>query len=184
MKYLSPVINHVHNNLNTHISIRLSGGRYSFPAKETTNLDFDIMSCASNYERDDLFSAIRSNYIAVDVLMLKDGQYVKVGEYSTEEVGRVRNTSKAKATNPTKAEDIAKRIGITVKDSDDSVIKEPTKTESISKVEQVAEPVLDPIKAINDVKPRKYADSTKKSVQASKESVLESIKEKNTEKGK
>lgn len=183
MGYLSPVINHVHNNLNTHISIRLSGGRYSFPAKETTKLDFDIMSCASNYERDDLFSAIRSKYISIDVLMLKNGKYVKVGEYSAEEAGRVRNISKAKDTNTIKAADIASRIGITVKDSDDSVIKEPTKTESINKVEQADKPALDPVKVINDVKPRKAVDITKKSVQTSKESVLDSMKE-NTEKGK
>ena len=168
MNYLSPVINHVHNKLNTHITLRLNGGRYSLPAKETTKLDFDIMSLATGPERSDLFSALASKYIAVDILVLKDGKYDKVGAYEVADANVTKKAVQVKS-NPVKAADIANRMGIAVKSSDDSVVKESTKAESIAKVEEKVEPALDPVKEIN--KPRG------KQAPKKEESVLDNVKE-------
>ena len=173
MNYLSPVINHVHNKLNTHITLRLNGGRYSLPAKETTKLDFDIMSKATGPERSDLFSALASKYIAVDILVLKDGKYAKVGEYEVADVTVTKKTVQVKP-NPVKTTDIANRMGIAVKSYDDSVVKETTKVESIDKVAEKDEPSLDPVKEIN--KPR-GKQIPKKEVAPVKESVLDNVKE-------
>lgn len=177
MNYLSPVINHVHNKLNTHITLRLNGGRYSLPAKTTTKLDFDIMSLATGTERSDLFGALVSKYIAVDILVLKDGKYDKVGEYEVTDSNVIKKTVQIKP-NPVKTTDIANRMGIAVKSSDDSVVKETTKVGSIDKVEEKEEPALDPVKEIN--KPR-VKQTPKKEVTPVKESVLDNVKENSKE---
>lgn len=169
MNYLSPVINHIHNRLNTHITLKLNGGRYSLPAKETTRLDFDIMSLATGTERHDLFSAISSRYIAVDIMVLKDGDYVKVGEYEVADSGIATKKIVKVKSNPVKSDDIANRMGITVKKADENIIKEATKSESIAKVEEKVEPALDPVKEIN--KPRG------KQIPKKEESVLDNVKE-------
>lgn len=162
MNYLSPVINHVHNNLNAHLTLKLHGGRYSLPAKETTKLDFDIMSLACGSERSDLFNAIVSKYITVDVLVLKDGEYTKVGEYCAEEAGKaIRKAVKT----PVKTVDtvkIAEKMGITV-DKQEPVKRETVKAESITKVTPVTEEApLDPIKEIST--PKKSEEPALKNV--------------------
>lgn len=179
MKYLSPVINHVHNKLNTHITIKLNGGRYSLPAKATTKLDFDIMSLANGFEREDLFSAIASKYIAVDVMVLKDGEYIKAGEYSAVNADGIPKKKPAVKSNSVKAEDIANKLGISVKDTNPNVVKEQVKAESITKVTTKEEPALDPVKDIN--KPRIKPAPVKKEAPV-KESVLDHVKD-NAEKG-
>ena len=169
MKYLSPVINHVHNKLNTHITIKLNGGRYSLPAKATTKLDFDIMSLANGFEREDLFSAIASKYIDVDIMVLKDGEYIKAGEYSAVDADMTCKKKSVIKSNPVKSEDIANKLGISVKDTNPNIVKEQVKAESITKVTTKEEPALDPVKEIN--KPRT------KSAPVKKESVLDNVKE-------
>lgn len=180
MNYLSPVINQVHNKLNVHITLKLNGGRYSLPAKETTKLDFDIMSLATGTERADLFNAIACKYIAVDIMILKDGKYIKAGEYEASDVTPVASRRSTVKPNPVKTTDMANRMGITVKDHDDSILKEPTKAESIVQVTSKEEKSLDPVKEIN--KPRTKPMTVKKE-EPVKESVLDNVKD-NAEKGK
>ena len=179
MRYLSPVINEVHNKLNTHLTIKLNYVRYSIPANETTRLDFDMMSRASGSEREDLFGAISEGYIAVDILILKDGKYEKVGTYeATKEEPKV--FTRPVVNEAPKAQEMAKKLGITVKDAE-------VKKESVNKVETAEKPALDPIKAINNPKMRKSAETAVKKETLAKaeepKTALDSVKE-NTEKDK
>ena len=139
-----------------------------------------MMSRATGSEYIDLCNAIKAGYIAVDVLILKNGEYTKVGEYeiATEEVKPVVRTA---TSNPKKASDIAKQLGVTVKDKDDSVVKVDTKIESVSEVKAAAKPALDPVKAINNPKPRRSSEAPAK--QEEPKTALEAVKE-NTEKDK
>lgn len=180
MEYLAPVINHVHNKLNVHLTLKLNYVKYSVPANATTKMDFDIMSKATGSECVDLYNAINAGYIAVDVLMLKDGEYVKIGEY--EILKETANpTVRTVIRNPKKAEDIAKHLGVSVKKSDDTVVKTDTKIESVTKVESVKKPALDPVKAINNPRPRKSVDIAAKKDEH--KTALDTVKE-NTEKDK
>ena len=179
MRYLSPVINEVHNKLNTHLTIKLNHDRHSIPAKETTRLDFDMMSRASGAEREDLFGAINEGYIAVDVLMMKDGKYEKVGTYEAiKEAPKV--IARPAVKEATKAPEMAEKLGISVKDVE-------VKKESVNKVETAEKPALDPIKAINNPKMRKAAETPVKKETTTKteesKTALDSVKA-NTEKDK
>lgn len=171
MEYLAPVINHVHNNLGVHLTLKLTGGRYSIPAKSTTKLDFDVMSLASGSDRADLFDAIANKYITIDVYMLTNGKYVKVGSYETQSKAQklVKSVGKVKAV---KSEDIAKSMGITVDPVDTTVTKEPTKAPSITKVTPKEEPALDPVKEIS--KPKTKTKAVKED-----KPVLDSVKSNN-----
>lgn len=176
MEYLSPVINRVRNKLNTHVTLRLSGGRYSVPAKSVTELDFDIMSRANGSERVDLFNAIASKYLDVEVLILKDGKYVSAGNYSAYS-NMPKRSVKAPVQNTQKTTEIAEKMGIKVTDKDESVVKETVKAESISKVTDVSESApLDPVKAINNPNRK----GTKKDVAKEEpKTALDNIKENN-----
>lgn len=113
MDYLSPVINHVHNNLNVNMVIRLNNGRFSIPAKTTTVLDFDVMSMTNSTERRDLFYSIANGHMSVDILVLKDGEYVKVGEYQVVSNQPIKPAS-VPEVKPASTEDRAKSLGIKV----------------------------------------------------------------------
>lgn len=174
MEYLPPVINHVHNKLNTHLTLKLNYSRYSIPALATTKLDFDIMSKATGAECTDIYGAIREGYISVDILVLKNGEYTKVGSYSAEKADH-KPVTRPVVNAPKKAADIAKNMGITVKDVD-------IKKESVTKVETEEKPALDPIKAINNPKVRTEANTATKKEEKPK-TALAAVKN-NTEKDK
>lgn len=171
MEYLAPVINHVHNKLNTHLTLKINYVRYSIPAKDITKLEFDVMSRASGTECTDLCNAIKNGYITVDVLILKDGEYTKVGEYEISDCHKTP-VIKPVIANPKKAEDTAKDLGITV-------IQNEAKKESCNKVEPESKPALDPIKAINNPKARKLSDNTAKKAEVKEEpkTALDAVKE-------
>lgn len=151
MEYLSPVINHVHNKLNVSITIRLSNGRFALPAGTTTVLDFDIMSLANKSERLDLFNSVSAGYIAVDIMVLKDGEYVKAGEYSAYRPEINTTTVKHKAVATTSTTERAKAMGITVTDiphkdksinevPEDTTVVEAKKTEDTDVVKPYVKP--------------------------------------------
>ena len=168
MEYLPPVINHVHNKLNTHLTLKLNYVRYSVPAKDTTVLDFDLMSRAAGPEREDLYNAIRDGYIAVDILVLKNGEYSKVGEY---EVSKTESNVVVKpiVSSPKKSEDMAEKLGITVKDIE-------VKKEAVNEIKEEEKPALDPIKTINNPKARKAVESQTKKAEV--KTALENVKDK------
>ena len=139
MEYLSPVINRVHNNLNTHITIRLGHTLYSLTSKGVTTLDFDMASVAVGTEKKDLFHAVAEGYISVDVCVLQDGEYVKVSEYSMAKK-KVAPAPVAKPVEVTKTEDIAKSRGITVKSND-------VPDKSCNEVKTEEAPKADPLEA-------------------------------------
>lgn len=117
MEYLSPVINRVRNNLNTHITIRLGHTLYSLTSKGVTTLDFDMASVAVGTEKKDLFNAVAEGYISVDICVLQNGEYVKVAEYDMTKK-KVVPAPVAEPVATTKSADIAKSRGITVKDNE------------------------------------------------------------------
>lgn len=145
MEYLSPVINHVHNNLNVNMVIRLNNGRFSIPAKTTTVLDFDVMSLTNSTERRDLFYSIANGHMSVDILVLKNGEYVKVGEYQAEAPKPVSTTVRPEAKT-TSSEDRAKSLGIKV----DTI---EHKEQSINVVEDVKDTASKPESDSSVVKP-------------------------------
>jgi hypothetical protein len=140
MNYLAPVINHVHNNLNSSLSIRLSNGRFALPAKQTTVLDFDVMSLANGSEQRDLYNAVAEGYLDVDIYVLTKGEYVKVGKYEATKQEPKKAQEPSVATTVT-SEERAKTLGIKTE-------KIEHKKESINVVEtkQVEQPKEEPIK--------------------------------------
>lgn len=139
MEYLSPVINRVHNHLDNYVTVRLGHTLYSLAPKKATDLDFDMASVAVGSEKNDLFSAVESGYISVDVCVLVDGEYVKAGEYGMAKK-KVVVAPAVKAVEPVKSEDIAKSRGITVKTND-------VPEGSCNEVKQEAAPKADPLEA-------------------------------------
>jgi hypothetical protein len=149
MKYLPPVINEVKNKLNTHLTFKLNYNRYPIAANATTRIEFDVMSRAAGPEREDIMGAVEAGYIEVDVLVLKDGKYEKVGSY--EACTSVVKAPVVVAAKPApKASEIAEKMGIKVAD-----VEAPEK--SVNKVETEEKPALDPIKAINNPRVRRAA---------------------------
>lgn len=174
MDYLSPVINHVHNNLNVNMVIRLNNGRFSIPAKTTTVLDFDVMSMTNSTERRDLFYSIENGHMSVDILVLKDGEYVKVGEYQAVSNQPIKPVS-VPEVKPSSTEDRAKSLGIKA----DTIAR---KEKSINVVEDTKVDVPQKKEESTTVKP--YSKPAEKATEdvTKKENALKNIKN-NAKKG-
>ena len=178
MNYLAPVINHVHNNLSTNLSLRLSGGRYSLPAGQTTVLDFDIMSVASDREQSEIFYAVAEGYLAVDILVLCDGEYKVVGKYTatkqqTKEVKPV--VQPVATTTADRAKDLGVKVyenkpaseSYTVIDPKETV-KEPVKEEPVKEEPVKEEPKKEEPKKEEPVKEEPALKSVKNNVKKDK----------------
>lgn len=168
MEYLSPVINRVHNKLNYHMTIRLSNTTLGIPSNGNLDVNFDIMSSANNTQRSDIFSAVKAGYVEVDILVLRDGKYEKVGEYSLFSTAEPV-ASEVKVVAPTSSADIAKSRGITV-------TEQKHKEESVNKVVKDETPKSDPLKARTNPDYRKSMKEASKPAKESNESALDNVK--------